>query len=150
MTSISKPPLEGIGGWLAVLTIVQVLSTLKVLAGFAVIYQYYDPVTNTPAADVVVFGELALNAALFALMAATTIAIFKRKRAFLTLLLWQWIAIPVVPLLDAALVSTAFDLPFFPLAKHLMTAQALAPFLWTGLSVWYTQKSERVANTMVN
>lgn len=149
MTNENTYPLEGIGGWLALLAFVQAVGVARLLFGFFQQLQGYGPLASLSGGPLVVVLEVAMNLGLIALALATTYALFMKKRTFVRLFLWQWLAIPVVFVLDWVLVASALDVPLAALAGPEDT-RAVSTFLATALWVWYTRKSKRVANTMVN
>lgn len=62
---------------------------------------------------------------------------------------YQWIAIPVILILDFIIVAAAMGVPIAYLTDTI-DPKIVSNFLATGIWVWYTRKSKRVANTMVN
>lgn len=72
-----------------------------------------------------------------------------KKKAFLALFFYQWIAIPIMFILDFIIVVVAMGVPIAYLTDSI-GPKIVSNFLTTGIWVWYTRTSKRVANTMVN
>jgi hypothetical protein len=149
MTTVDKANLEGIGGWLALLAVVQVIGIARLLFSFLQQFQFYGPLFGLPGGYAVVILETALNLGMIALVFATTYALFMKKRTFVRLFFYQWLAIPVLFVLDWAIVAVALGIPV-DMFSDLADARTISTFVGTGIWVWYTRKSKRVANTMVN
>jgi len=149
MTSITKPPLEGIGGWLAWLAFGQVMSILRLVILLVQNSRGYNQIADAPGAHIAILAETAMNLGLIVLAMTTAFALFQKKRVFKTLFLYQWIAIPVVAILDVIVVAFAMGIPIHTAAAFI-DAKTIGGFIAPGIWVWYTRKSRRVANTMVN
>lgn len=149
MTSISKPPLEGIGGWLAFLAFGQTMSILRLVIGLVRNSQAYGQLAEMPGGHITMLAETAMNLGLIALAMATAFALFQKKRVFKTLFLYQWLAILGATILDVIVVAFALGIPISR-AIASVDASPIASFIVAGIWVWYTRKSRRVANTMVN
>lgn len=74
-----KPELRGIGGWLAVLAVWQVLVTFRMLGSAADMSSAPDSLINIPGAGVAAYFELALNLCLATVIVATTFTLFKKN-----------------------------------------------------------------------
>lgn len=137
----------GFGGWLMLLAIGQALSPLRTLAALGSSSDGYNQLMLVPNGPMVVYGEIALLLAFLVLQLVVLVAMLRRSRRFKQLFLIQWLAIPVVFILDAAWVSTALGVP----VRQVVTGDALAvptvSFVLTGLWVAYVYKSVRVRNT---
>ncbi|MBS1181939.1 MAG: hypothetical protein H6Q99_1819 [Proteobacteria bacterium] len=149
MTVDDKADLEGIGGWLALLAFAQVIGIVRLIFSLLQQFQLYGQLFGLPGGYAAVILETVLNLAVLALAFATTFALFTKKRAFIKLFFYQWIAIPVVFVLDLIIVAVTLDVPMNMLTDS-GDAKIVSTFLAVGIWVWYTRKSKRVANTMVN
>ena len=139
--------LVGFGGWLMLLAIGQTLSPLRSLAEFGSSSDGYAQLMLVPNGPMAVYGEVALLLAFLVLQLVVLVAMLRRSRRFKPLFLLQWLAIPVVFILDIGWVSTVLAVP----VGRMVTAEALATliisFVLTGLWVAYVYKSVRVRNT---
>lgn len=149
MTVENKADLEGIGGWLALLAFAQVIGVVRLVLGSLQELQESGPLAEVSGGIVAIIGETALSLGMIALALATTFALFMKKKVFLTLFFYQWIAIPVIFILDFIIVAAAMGVPMAYLTDTI-DPKIVSNFLATGIWVWYTRKSKRVANTMVN
>jgi cytochrome b561 len=149
-TDAEKHALKGIGGWLGFLALVQILGLLRVVAGFAESVTTYAPIAAIPGAKLAIAAELLINIGLVALTLATTIALFRHKKAFISLFMYQWLAAPIASFTNVVVVSGALGVPQSDLITSDDVVKVFASFLAGGLWVWYTRYSVRVANTMVN
>lgn len=96
-----KADLAGIAGWLVIIAIGQVLGPLRLLVSLGQYYEKLDKsiVEHFP---IVVWGEAALNASLFLLAVSTAVLFFSHSRKFPTFFIWQWLAVIILPFIDAA------------------------------------------------
>ncbi|PZV33955.1 DUF2569 family protein [Mesorhizobium kowhaii] len=145
----SQNPAElvGFGGWLMLLAIGQTLSPLRTLATLGSSSDGYNQLMLVPNGPVVVYGEVALLLAFLVLQLVVLVAMLRRSRRFKQLFLIQWLAIPVVFILDAAWVSTALGVPVGQVVTGDALAAPIVSFVLTGLWVAYVYKSVRVRNT---
>ena len=103
------PAPEGIGGWLVLVAIGQVLGPLRTLVSIAAYYANLDArlFQQFPAAA---YGEVLLNAAMFVLVLSTSILFFRKSRKFPRFFIIEWIAIGILPLLNAAWAALTISL----------------------------------------
>ncbi|WP_263486389.1 DUF2569 family protein [Mesorhizobium sp. B261B1A] len=139
--------LIGFGGWLMLLAIGQVLSPLRTLADLANSAEGYRQLMSLPNGLVAVYSEVALNLAFLALQLVVLISMLRRSRRFPQLFLVQWIAIPVVFLLDTILISSTLGVPVSQILAGDALATPVLSFILTGAWVAYVYKSVRVKNT---
>ncbi|RWC55164.1 DUF2569 family protein [Mesorhizobium sp.] len=139
--------LVGFGGWLMLLAIGQTLSPLRTLADFANTadgYQQLMTLTNGPLA---VYGEVALNLAFLALQLVVLVSMLRRSHRFPQLFLLQWLAIPVVFVLDTIWVASVLGVPVSKVVAGDALVAPIASFVGTGIWAAYVYKSVRVRNT---
>ncbi|RWB18835.1 MAG: DUF2569 family protein [Mesorhizobium sp.] len=139
--------LVGFGGWLMLLAIGQALSpfrTLGELFSSSEGYQQLMPLANGPLA---VCGEIVLLLAFAVVQVVVLFAMLRRSPSFKRLFLYQWIAIPVVFILDSAWTSTILGAPMSRVLAGNALVAAIASFAVTGIWVAYVYKSVRVRNT---
>lgn len=147
-----KPELTGLGGWLILVGIGQVVGILRFVASLGQYYGALDPQfwTKFPLA---MWGEAALNGALFGTFVYTAVLFFRRSRRFpqfFILVFVLSICAPLVAILWAGFaIGMASGLPM----RELMTFDAkeggqLAAVV-IGAAIWipYILKSQRVRNT---
>ncbi|WP_085025243.1 DUF2569 family protein [Ensifer aridi] len=140
----------GFGGWLMLLAIGQTLAPLRTLVETANGMEAYGEYESVPGGQLVATGEPALNFAFLALQVVVLWSMLKKNKSFPQLFLYQWIAIPVVVVLDILLVSAALGIGVNQLLTQDVVSPAIASFIGTGLWTLYVFKSVRVRNTFVN
>lgn len=147
-----EPELKGIGGWLILVAIGQVLGVLRLISDMARYYAEADaklfqqfPIT--------LYGEAALNLALLALLIYVTVLFFRKSRKFPLYYIYQWLAVIVVPLVSALWVvvtlSMATGQSMSEVAKFDSKVVGELFAIGIGAIIWisYILKSRRVANT---
>ncbi|CAN7572063.1 DUF2569 family protein [Mesorhizobium sp. LjRoot246] len=139
--------LVGFGGWLMLLAIGQTLSPLRTLAELGSSSDGYSQLMLVPNGPMVVYGEVALLLAFMVLQLVVLVAMLRRSPWFKQLFLIQWLAIPVVFILDAIWVSTALGVSVGQVVAGEALAAPIVSFVLTGLWVAYVYKSVRVRNT---
>lgn len=137
----------GFGGWLMLLAIGQALSPLRTLAAMGSSSDSYNQLMLVPNGPMVAYGEIALLLAFLVLQLVVVVAMLRRSPWFKQLFLAQWLAIPVVFILDAALVSTVFGVPVGQVVTGNAIATSIASFVLAGLWAAYVYRSVRVRNT---
>jgi len=145
-----KPELRGIGGWLAVLAVWQVLITIQMLGNAADMSSAPDSLINIPGASVAAYFELALNLCLATVIIATTFTLFKKLHVFKRMFFFQWLASPIVLVLKLAIVSAALRMRVELLLTGEVVLQLIVNLIIGGLWLLYIRVSVRVKNTMVN
>jgi hypothetical protein len=140
--------LKGIQGWLGLLAVWQVLGIARIAFGFLYQLKLYSGYAQISGAQAVLFGEITLNAASFAIFVGTTFALFGKKCSFRSWLLWQWLSIPIIAILDLVLISGVTNIGVRQLVEYADVGQTVASFIVMGLWVLYSRKSRRVTNTM--
>ncbi|TPK56783.1 MULTISPECIES: DUF2569 family protein [unclassified Mesorhizobium] len=138
--------LVGFGGWLMLLAIGQVLSPLRTLADLANSVEGYRQLLPLPNGLLAVYSEVALNLAFLALQLVVLISMLRRSRRFPQLFLFQWIAIPVVLVLDTILISSTLGVPVSQIFAGDALMTPVLSFILTGAWVAYVYKSVRVKN----
>jgi hypothetical protein len=147
--------LTGIGGWLVLVALGQILAPLKLIASLVQYYSSLDfsLIERFPLAFA---GEAALNALLFGLLVYMAVLFFQHSRRFPTFFIIVWIAavlsFPVNTFWVAISLSLYTGQPandFFTQVDGKEIGQTIGVLLWGGIWVTYILKSRRVANTFV-
>ncbi|RWC41781.1 MAG: DUF2569 family protein [Mesorhizobium sp.] len=139
--------LVGFGGWLMLLAIGQTLSPLRTLADFANSADGYQQLMTLSNGPLAVYGEVALNLAFLALQLVVLVSMLRRSHRFPQLFLLQWLAIPVVFVLDTIWVASVLGVPVSLVLAGDALVTPIVSFVLTGLWVAYVYKSVRVRNT---
>jgi hypothetical protein len=151
----AKPELVGIGGWLILVAIGQVLGPIGTLVSIG---NYYLHEVDTPMFDIlplIVYGTIALSAAYLAYSVFTTIMFFRHSRLFPRLYILQWILMAAMPLVDVAWVAitasvyTGESLTDFLTIDVEHVGQVVAALILGPIWIAYMLRSRRVANTFV-
>ncbi|MER8867063.1 DUF2569 domain-containing protein [Mesorhizobium sp. M0751] len=137
----------GIGGWLMLLAILQALSPLRTLVSLGSSSEGYRQLRTLPNGTLAVYGEIALLLAFMVFQVVVLFAMLLRSYRFKLLFLYQWLAIPIVFILDAVWISAVMSAPVsLVLAGGALVMPAVS-FVLTGIWVAYVYKSVRVRNT---
>ncbi|RUT95781.1 DUF2569 family protein [Mesorhizobium sp. USDA-HM6] len=139
--------LVGIGGWLMLLAIGQVLSPFRTLAELFSLSEGYQQLMPLPNGPLAVCGEIVLLLAFAALQVVVLFAMLRRSPRFKRLFFYQWIAIPVVFILDAVWTSAVLGAPIRQILAGDALVAVIASFAVTGIWVAYVYRSVRVRNT---
>ncbi|PBC01933.1 DUF2569 family protein [Mesorhizobium sp. WSM3860] len=139
--------LVGIGGWLMLLAIGQTLSPFRTLAELFSSSEGYQQLMLLPNGPLAVCGEIVLLLAFAGLQVFVLFAMLRRSPRFKRLFLYQWIAIPVMFILDAVWMSTILGAPMSQVLAGDALAAPITSFVLTGIWTAYVYKSVRVRNT---
>ncbi len=142
--------LEGIGGWLILVAIGQVLGILRSLAEFGKSLPDYEKHWNNPLMQKAIIGEIGLSAVMFAFMVFTAIMMGQKRRIFPTLFRIELVLFAVMPLLNLFWVSQALGVSLEKLGYETVAGQSIG--IAVGAAVWiaYSLRSVRVRNTFVH
>jgi hypothetical protein len=148
-TKPSQKPtsLVGFGGWLMLLAIAQALSPLRTLAALSTSSEGYQKLMTLPNGALATYGEIALLLAFLVFQLVVLVAMLRRSPRFKQLFLCQWIAIPVVFVLDTVWISMVLGIPISQTLEGGAVAALMTSFVLTGIWVAYVFKSARVRNT---
>lgn len=139
--------LAGFGGWLMLLAIGQALSPMRTLADFANSADGYQQLMTLSNGPLAVYGEVALNLAFLALQLIVLVSMLRRSHRFPQLFLLQWLAIPVVFVLDTIWIASILGASVSQVLAGDALAAPIASFVGTGIWVAYVYRSVRVRNT---
>ncbi|MBS1165660.1 MAG: hypothetical protein H6R00_1685 [Proteobacteria bacterium] len=149
MDSDDNAQLQGIKGWLLLLAVCQAVGIFKLLFGSIRGLETYAAFADMPGVRIVIAAQATIDLGALALGLITFGALLSKKKSFLKWFFYQWIAIPVVFILEYGIVWAALGIPITDLLDSGDTRIAMI-FLINGIWVLYTRKSKRVANTLVN
>jgi hypothetical protein len=150
----NRSDLVGIGGWLILVAIGQILGPLVFLVRLSNYYSKLDSYlwTKFPATF---YGEAALNAFIVVIAVYTAYLFFTKSRLFPKYFVYESVA--AMLLLPIDVISTSVTLsaytaqPILALASRMITpeqgGQSLATIIITVIWIFYIKKSKRVANT---
>lgn len=154
---VSDPGLSGIGGWLILMAIGQVLGPLRFFVSMAEYYSSLDRslIERFPAA---VIGEAIFNAALAVLFVTTAVLFFRTSRRFPRFFVYEILAsvfsVPLAASWAAVTIGMATGQPvgtiFVGTLEPREVGQAIATAIVGSIWILYLYKSKRVANTFVN
>lgn len=149
-----QPQPHGIGGWLVLVAIGQVVGPLRLVAEVA---RYVHSINGDAwkRFPVAFNGELTMNLAMIVLSVSTTILFFTRSRRFPRFFVVQMACIPLLPIFDMLWIALIFSVslnrsPFVFLKIDFQSGlqvatQVIAAAIW----IPYVLRSRRVANTFV-
>jgi hypothetical protein len=145
--SQDKSDLVGFGGWLLLLALGQTVSPLRTLGEFAASIEGYKQLMTLPYGPLTTYGGAVLLLAFLVLQLVVTIAMFRRSPRFKRLFLLQWIAIPVVFVVDVVWVSALIQVPVSQILAGDALVKPIVSFVVSGIWVAYLYNSVRVRNT---
>ena len=104
-----KPELWGIGGWLGLVALGQVLGILRLIASVGM---YIQSITDDvwKRFPIAIWGEMAMNALLIGLCISTTVLLFKHSRRFPAFFIAQMICAALLPILHILWVCITFSI----------------------------------------
>ena len=148
--AIVPPPLTGLGGWLVLIGIGQILGCIRIFLTMLSTYtskETYLAMQKLPAAMEL---EVLLNAALVGIVGFTTYAYFAKKRLFPIVFTIEAAAsvfmIPLDDLLVSAATTATFQSLFDPQDAGHIGGAVITSLIW----IPYVFLSKRVENTFVN
>lgn len=147
--AMEEPQLKGIGGWLILMSIGQVLGPLQILRGM--IEEFSGLPDGTAAAyPAAVLGDGALRLAFIGFLIYTAFLFFNKRAAFPSRFIQTYIAALLLPFVIGAWVTITSGINTL---ANLATADFFWPYAGTvaigGAWVAYVLNSERVKNTFV-
>lgn len=123
------------------------IAPLRTLSEISKNVESYGQLMAIPNGPATVYVEVGLFLALLVLQVIVAVALYKKKRTFPRLYMYQWIAAPVIVLIDVLAIS--YFLKVAP--GDLLTVDAVVPvlasFAFGAIWVWYLSASVRVRNT---
>jgi hypothetical protein len=151
-----KTELVGIGGWLVLLAIGQIIGPLRLLISLS---QY---LTSSGGGlwekfPITFVGEVALTATYFAIVCYTTYLFFEKSRLFSKFFILECVAaiiyLPIDAIFTATTLSAYSGQPFETLTAKIVTPTVLGQWIASVLAaaIWmsYIRLSKRVRNTFV-
>jgi hypothetical protein len=148
-----QPEPAGIGGWLVLIAIGQVIGILKALGGLGKYYSAPEVPLFFSQFPAAAWGEAAMYVATVGLAIYTTALLFGRSRKFPRFFVYEWLVAVCLPaavvLWVAATVSFSSGRSFFDLVgmDPQDRAQTIAAAIGAVIWVSYIRRSRRVANT---
>jgi hypothetical protein len=139
--------LVGFGGWLMLLAFFLALSLLRNLAELGSSGEAYSQLMGLPNGALATYGEVALSLAFLALQIVVFVSRLRRSHRFKQLFFYQWVAIPIVFVLDTVWISALLGVPVGQVLSADSLGAAVGSFVVTGIWVAYVYKSVRVRNT---
>lgn len=147
-SSAANSELRGIGGWLVLVAIGQVLGPIQLFIGL-VMYQTGTPAGVWSAYPVAMAVELLMTLTLIGIAVWTSILFFGKRKSFPRMFTIEWVAATLYFPLTSFWAAAATGLPVssFVAGEDWLRWIALSfvGFLW----VLYVQQSVRVRNTFV-
>jgi hypothetical protein len=152
-----KSTLKGIGGWLILFAIGQVVGPLKSLVSFLEYLQTIDR-SMIERFPVTFIGEGLINVFFLLFVFWTAVAFFRTSKWFPRMFAWEVLLSVLLLPIDALWVATTLSMAsgqsmsaiLKEVLKEPELAQSIAMAIGGGLWVSYLFKSKRVANTFVN
>jgi hypothetical protein len=155
--ALANKPLSGIGGWLALVAVGQVIGVIKLAASLVEYYSNKESQAVFEKFPLAMWGEALMNISFVVLVLYATVLLFRHDRRFPQFYIYEWIAIIVIPALNALWVAGTLSYlstaSFSSLLSELMTpkevGQSIAALIAGVIWCSYILKSRRVANTFV-
>ena len=147
-TSI-PPSSSGIGGWLILMAIGQVLGPLRTLVSLGTTYSSQDVQLALNKLPVTMYGTLSIDILSFLFVVATAIAFFAQKRIFKTMFTIEVFGVLLVYPITYAWVSATSGIPVNQLLSADDLGKAIGAFLVGLIWVAYVWRSKRVRNTFI-
>ena len=142
----------GFGGWLLLLLVGQTLAPLRSLGALAQEIQAYNTIRSAyavPNMDLAEGVEIILVLALVVFSVVVAIAMYRKRRYFPALFLWQWVLAVAVSVANLVVPASLMGIPLRAMMNAESTASILAVIIVGGLWVLYVFRSVRVQNTFV-
>jgi len=151
----AAPDLVGIGGWLILVAIGQVLEPISALTAIGKYFwrDYYAGLADD--FPVTVYSQTLFEASLFAFAVFTAIMFFRHSRLFPQLFIVQWILIGTLPLIETVWFAVVLSISFGESIWANLTmdaqdiGQVVGAVIWGPIWIAYILRSRRVANTFV-
>jgi hypothetical protein len=151
-----KEDLVGIGGWLILVAIGQILGPLKLIVGLFIYYTKLDSKLWTMY-PITFYGEAVLNISLLALIGYTTNLFFTKSKLFPTFFIYECAAsillFPVDAIFTTATLSAYTGQSTETIIARIATPDQVGQWIATIIAgaIWiaYIKKSKRVANTFL-
>ena len=148
----AAPPVGpiGIGGWLILMAIGQVLGPLRALAAMAMTYINKEVLFAFGEIPVSMYGGLVIDLVFVMFLIVTSTVFFARKRIFKIMFTIEAISLLAINPLEYLWMSATSTLTFGELVNPDDVGNGLAGFIIGLIWVVYLWRSKRVANTFVN
>ncbi len=146
---VSQEKLKGLGGWLVIVGIGQVLGPIRTLMFMG---QYYSDSATDAAfqrAPLALEGELALNVAYAGLVLFTSYAFFAQKRYFRLLFVLEVTCGPILVILDGLWISVMASVSLSAVLDAGELLQSILVCIPGAVWIVYTYRSKRALNTFV-
>jgi hypothetical protein len=149
-----KPDVSGIGGWLIIIAIGQVLGPLRMLVVIGEYFEKLEP-SVTQKFPVAIWGETIINVGLLIFSILTALLFFRRSRKFPTYFIWQWFLTIALPFIDAAWAAISFAAYTGQSPSEFATlspeevGRSIATAIIGAIWIAYVLRSKRVVNTFI-
>lgn len=143
-----RPELKGIGGWLLLLAIGQVVSTILAPLLMLRNFSQYPGLWTLPELRAAIVVEIFISVFVTMYVLYTTSMMFQSRSAFPRLYRYEWVVVGLSPVLSLA--CFALVTGHFP-ARGLLTPLTTSVSTLIAGAIWslYTLKSVRVRNTFI-
>jgi hypothetical protein len=146
---VTKKDLTGIGGWLILVAIGQVIGPIALLGQVARYMSTPEYSVAWKTLPLAMGGEFALNSAYFLFAIWCSINFFRKRTTFPALFIWElWLGV-ALPIADILLVALASSLSADELVDASSMREVIRAFVMAVIWTCYTLKSRRVRNTFV-
>jgi Protein of unknown function (DUF2569)/GYF domain 2 len=147
--------LAGIGGWLVLVAIGQVLGVVLRITGLSHAFRSDANRELFQLYPLMMYGEIALMVAFLAFMTWTTILFFQHSRRFTWFFIMEWIFLAALPVVEMAWVAYTLSASSAEVFEDLLIidrqegVQIVGAILFGSIWTAYVLRSRRVANTFV-
>ena len=151
-TRTDNPGVSGLGGWMIIIVIVQLLLPVPFVLNIPDLLEQYERVKGTERGPLSVGGQIAISLVVLPIVIVTIVALFRRSRRFPALYAMQWSILFVLPAIGFFWEAWSLGVEYHQLARfyHFGTVLgALLTVIIGGGTLWYLCSSRRSKNTFV-
>ena len=149
-TTIEAQPMRGIGGWLALMAVGQIVGPFLMASSILVSYTGPDSKEAFAKLPTAMYGGLGIDLAILAFVIGASVIFFLKKKIFKIIFTIEVLLVLLSLPLESGWISMTTGVsmdqvfPIDQMEKNVGTS--LINFVW----VWYVWVSDRVKNTFVN